>query len=498
MYKLFVILLITFYHISAEAQVLPTENAALTYRIIGFSFPKNHENKYILEIAGGEYISNKDFAKNIISRVVSHNNKIISEGPSFGSKFTWRIIYPGSDTTKSALHHFSTVMNDRVATNKLHLKILQTTDKSHANYYVSVDAGGVLYDMTGSPVWYIKENDSISGYVADMAFTSRGTITFLYKNGYEINYNGDIIWKTPKTEKTINGYPVGANYHHEFTRLDNGHYMVLGAQPIEYKLETNADTSYIVTNIDKKKEPGDYRSGVFGIITEYDEKGKTIWSWKTSDYLFAADFAYYEARKDSSKQSDPHDNSFFFDEKNKYIYLSFRNLNRIIKISYPGGKVVETYGENYKNDNESVGKGLFCNQHNVNISHDGLMYYFNNNTCCAKDSYPSIVLLKERKLPKESLKKVWEYNCICENRFTKRFASGGNVKELQDQSMFVNMGSAYSNLFIVNRDKKIIWSALPERFMETDQQWIPIREYRANIITEKELEQLIWSTENSK
>ena len=475
------------------SQITPRENAQLNYRIIGFSFPKNGSEKYILEIADGNVTTDKTFEAQIISRNTNKNNKIIAEVPTFGSQFTWRVKYVGATTTKSTLHHFSTVMNDRADTTKLRLKILQN-EQIPTNNYVSVDAGGVLYDMEGKPVWYMKDNDSISGYVADMEFTPEGTITFIYKNGYEINYNSDVLWKTPITTAVINGYPIGANYHHEFKKLKNGHYMILGAENVGFTLEIKKDVPYISLN----KGLGENRNGVMGVITEYDEKGNVVWTWKASEYLFSSDFAYYEAYVDTTKQSDPHDNAFFFDEKTNNIYVSFRNLNRIVKISYPDKKVVAEYGQNYKDGSISVGQDLFCNQHSINISDSGYMYFFNNNSCKLEDMYPSVVILKESKPDYNKLEEVWSYNCISPNEYTKRFASGGNVKELGNHSIFVNMGGIYSNLFIVDRDKKKSWSALPERYMQPDRKWTPIREYRANIITRKQLEQLIWNAEKIK
>ncbi len=40
---------------------------------------------------------------------------------------------------------------------------------------------------------------------------------------------------------------------------------------------------------------------------------------------------------------------------------------------------------------------------------------------------------------------------------------GGNVIELPDGSLFSCMGGSYSKVFIVNMNKEILWSALPEK-----------------------------------
>ena len=69
------------------------------------------------------------------------------------------------------------------------------------------------------------------------------------------------------------------------------------------------------------------------------------------------------------------------------------------------------------------------------------------------------------------------------------------ILELPDGNLFVCMGSEFSKLFIVNRGKKVLWSALPERYIEPDTKWVPNHEYRANIISRKDLEQIIWNAE---
>jgi hypothetical protein len=167
-----------------------------------------------------------------------------------------------------------------------------------------------------------------------------------------------------------------------------------------------------------------------------------------------------------------------------------------MKIEYPSGKTLGFYGENFFPGNSvSTGNNLLCNQHTIARSKDGNLYIFNNNSCMFKDSLPTIVEFKEPQFPGDTFKKVWEYTCTMEGNYNKFFGSGGNATELADGSFFVNMGSEYNKQFIVTRDKKIAWSAITERFMESDQKWTPIHEYRTSILSRKELERLIWNSE---
>jgi hypothetical protein len=479
----------------ATAQILPKENSKLNYRLIGFSFPaKPNAALYKIEIAAGNYSREDSFTKRIIVSYESGRNKIIGEVPAFGSQYTWRIVYSVKRKMgKSPLYHFTTGSSAHIDTSKLRLRLIQPA-QVYKDAYVTVDAGGVLYDMKGRPVWYLPDTDGISGYVADMQLSPQGTITFIYKDAYEMNYNGDILWKAPNTGIVSGDTALKESYHHEFTRLSNGHYMILGMQIVMCKLVPK-DGGYTVVPGNRSDRDG-YYFGRFGTIIEYDERGNVVWSWKAAKPLMESDFDYYESRIDSLKRFDPHDNAFFFDEKNKVIYLGFRNLNRIMKIEYPSGKVLNVYGEIFKPGVPSVGAGLFCNQHNIGRSKDGYLYFFNNNSCRFTDSLPSVVMVREPVSRGDTFKKVWEYTCTVEEGAPKKFGNGGNVSELPDGSLFVNMGSEYSKLFIVNRDKHILWSALPERFIETDGKWTSIKEYRATIITRKDMERLIWGAES--
>ena len=95
------------------------------------------------------------------------------------------------------------------------------------------------------------------------------------------------------------------------------------------------------------------------------------------------------------------------------------------------------------------------------------------------------------------MKKIWEYECTVDGIAAERkyqFANGGSVQELPDNSLFVNMShEAYTKIFIVDRDKNVLWSAIPEGWDKVKQKWTPIFQYRASMITDKnELGQMIW------
>ena len=490
------------------AQVLPKEGSALNYRIIGISFPATEgTGKYKVEIALGNYNSADSFRSHIIQTLHTKDNRVVAEVPLFGSSYTWRVSgRSDKNTDAAALHHFSTTTIPEMDTSNTRLRVLQQA-KKYKDAYVFMDGNRAMYDMDGNAVWYLPDIDGFKtekSLLRDMKLTPQGTITFMYeeKGAYEINLNGDILWKAPN-DGTVSGEKQ-EEYHHEITRLANGHYMVLGIENELWNRHLpSADSSYKIfplsTAVIADSNKRNYEKDPFGTVIEYDQKGNVVWSWKSSDYFRNSDI-YYKKGRNGQPELAAHENSFFFDEGTQTIYIGFRNISRIVKVKYPEGKVLDTYGELYKPDVPEAGNGLFCRQHCVRHSPDGYLYLYDNNSC-AHSGISRIVKLEEPAIPGGGLKKIWEYGCTTEGvlpgqQVSFQFAVGGNVTELPDQCLFVNMSTSYSKVFILSPDKDLLWSAIPEKWNARMKRWDMVYQYRASIITSrKDLENLVWSAE---
>ena len=487
---LFILFLFT---VQVNGQYFPGEGSKLHYRIIGFTFPAfDKADGYVLEIAQGNLNNSDSFSKHVINKLPTEKNKIIAEVPLFGSDYTWRVAFTkkGKVLRQSDLNHFYTIKNDRVDSSKQRLRVMHPT-KKHEDNYIIADGGGVIYDMNGQPVWFIPDTKEFGGNVADVKITNEHTMTFICGDVFEIDYNGNKLWKSPKVGKITGDTAHGEMYHHEFYKMSNGHYMAMGMQIRLSKIETKNGIPSIVTIDTKISEgPEGYKIGKYGFLVEYDKDNNIVWTWKTLDYLMASDFPYF-APRDSMLMFDAHDNSFYFDEASKVIYVGFKNISRVVKIEYPSGKVLATYGENFKPGNYGIGSGLFCQQHGIRLLSNGDFCFYNNNSCNKTDSLPTVEIVKEPSGSAKDFKRVWEYTCVGEGK-RNFFVRGGNAVELDDKSLFVNMGGMYSKFFITDRDRNIDWEALPERYMFTEFRWSPIYEYRANIISRKILEQMIW------
>lgn len=466
-----------------QAQILPKEGSKLNYRIIGFTFPAAQSNgPYTIEIAKGHYNSEDSFKSNIINTITAKTNKAIIEVPSFAQDYTW--CYKGAGQTSAELHHFSTYLRPCADTTVMRLRVVHEAEK-YKDAYIFTDNNRTMYNMKGEPVWFlpnVANRVTEHADLRDIKLTPTGTITFINSEvGYEINYGGDILWEANYKGKVNND--KSEFYHHELTKLSNGHYMILGNEFVPSKEGTG------LSNMVKMVQ--------FGTVIEYDKQGNVIWSWNSSKYFKDIPFIYPKW-PNGRQEKTMHQNSFYFDEKKKIVYVSFKNTNQVVKIKYPDGKILNTYGKPYDpNDEENH---LFCDQHSVKLSSKGHLMLFNNNMCNATEK-PKVMMFKEPAPGNNKLVKVWEYEApaevtqVMEQGRDIYYTSGGNAIELPDGSMFISMCNRYVNLFIIDANKKIIWNAVPEKSTDDHKQWLPSTQYRASIVTAKQMEQLVWSAQ---
>jgi hypothetical protein len=494
--SIFVLFLLLSGNLLLNAQYFPAEGCKLHYRIVGFKFPEHREaNRRVLEIAEGYDSTEAIFERNIVKTIQCYNDSQVAEVPYFGHSYTWRVVFfKGSKViAKSRLHHFETLIIPEVEPEVTRFRVMKPAGK-YKDAYVFIDGTRVLYDMNGMPVWFLPYIDSTQAPPADMKLSPAGTITFLLnQQAYEINYKGDVLWKGPN-DGLISGFG-SERYHHEFTRLECGNYMVLGNEFLTAGVRQPGLNRQPVPQRSREhpKPDGSVNSPMklpYSTIIEYDKDGNVVWHWRSSKYFIGSDVDNY--RPANNRFIDVHENSFFFDEANKNIYVSCRNISRVIKISYPEGRVIMNYGEIFKPGIQPQGTGMFCGQHSCRRSMAGELYLYNNNVCDTA-SMPKIVVMLEPETSRDTLKKVWEYECTLEIDVPKRFDGGGNVIELPDRSFFVSMNRPYSKIFIVGRDKQVLWSAIPEKYNSDEKKWDMVPVYRASIIDlHKKFEQMLW------
>lgn len=479
----------------SNAQIQPLENARLNYRLIGFSVKKNiAAATYVFEIANDSITEEPVFQQNIILKVSSATNTTTQTVPAFGKKYTWRAILvdkKGETISKTKLYHFTIGYSNFIDSAKYRFKILTNTTDGNDLLFFS-DNTQCIHNLNGEALWYLPEIKGINTKVRirDLKPTPDGHITFLTdSDACEINYNGKLIWKAPRSA-SANG-----NFHHEFTKLNNGHYMVE-----DYESMTRVIPKILMQYLDPAQV--DVNEGYFskkiqcGTLVEFNAAKKIVWQWNSCNHFTDAD--YFTLQVPGGRlNSDTHMNGFYFDEKNHFIYISFREISRVTKIKYPSGDVAAQYGNNYSG-NTSGGGNFFQSQHHCSLNSTGELCLFNNNRINKSNDRQTgkpisyITILKEPVSASDSIELKWQFPCDIDTLADASSETGGSVYELPNHNLLVSMGSA-NRCFIVSRDKKVVWNALTEMKID-DKVWSPLANYRISPIeNNKQLELLIFN-----
>jgi Arylsulfotransferase (ASST). len=476
----------------AKAQMHPAEGDTLNYRLIGFSIPDNEPSaKYVLELADGYYNNKVDFAKHIVLTQSANSNKQIATVANWGKVYTWRISKANNkDKIKSYgnLQHFVTGSR-YIADTSLHKLQVVNADQHHKDLYVFLDYSKAMYDTKGDVLWYLPDIPGIvdrHSNIRDLKPTSNGTLTFIYSRGiYEIDYDGNVIWQ--KQNNPVSKEDMIETYHHDFTKLDNGHYMVCGNELLTMPLDVDtAELNGLHIPMMKMVNGKANRRLSLGTIVELDENGKHVWEWKCSEHMMD-DTVFLHKIPRSPNELNPHMNSFYFDQKNNFVYISFKNPHHIIKVSYPSGKVVAKY------NGAAYTPSLFLGQHAVRLNSNGDMILFNNNHKAfnSRNSEHTSYLGVYKELPDGKLQKQWDYSCNIDTLADPSCGAGGSMVELPDGCYMGCVGAA-GRVFIASPDKKLIWNAV---MMANDNGiWKTQEEYRASFVEKEALNKMIFNT----
>ena len=497
MYKILAACLCLCIAASLKAQVLPAENDTVNYRLAGFSQPfKTTHTAYLLEVAEGNHTTIAGFEKNISISKTGTDNRIIAILPYFNHTYTWRMSAINADNSKvktGPLHHFTTGKLAFTDSTRYRLRIIDTATH-HKDMLVFYDDFKAICDMHGNVLWYLPSIPRIVEEfmnIRDLKPTAAGTITFMGGTHIcEVDYGGKVLWQQPGPGEQLPDSNVQA-FHHEFTRLQNGHYMVasfdLGTIELNIREFDTSAPRRLKFQYVKGEDGKYYRQFPVGCLKEFDAAGNLVWIWKVPPNVIK-DSAFIKRLPRFAEELTPHMNSFYFDEDKNHIYISYRNAHTILKIKYPEGDVVAVYRGNKRNNPD------FRAQHCVRLNSKGDIMLFNNNYLMGRDSNTSqktsfVTVLKQ--MPGNTLKKTWEFSCRIDNQAAPSTGSGGGVFELKDGCIIATAGTA-GRTFIADKDKKLVWNAVSEE--KGDEGWHHYSQYRVSVIEDTDtLKKLIFS-----
>ena len=449
-----------------RSQISPLPGAKLNYNQIMFECEKiKGPGFYVIQLSANT--TDTLFGYNLLERKDSSPAMLISN-LQFGQKYRWRYtrIKDGQKPVWQGPYLFEISAISMPGKNLERIIVSKNDTSANAGGFIINDGNHCIIDRAGKPVWYlpnitwrailVKKKVEIKPQILDLRLNAAGTITYLADSiAVECDLNGHQLWKGPN-DGNVSGMGT-ESYNHDFKRLPNGHYMILGNE-IWRKLPDYYDTvsiqkKYHIRQVFNNKE---YAKVEFGTVIEYDKNGKVVWSWNSQDYFDPDALKPWRLDQESDWSELAHINAFSVDKNNDYVYVGFRNINRVVKVEKKTGKVVDSWGQRWPGGEARKALDIH-RQHDANLLRDNTIAVFNSNDFPGSDSLASVVIFSQQ--PVDTGCVIWQFNCDFDSIDHRATRNGGNVDELKNGNLFVCTGNM-DRIFEVTRDKKIVWQAM--------------------------------------
>ncbi|MBI45513.1 MAG: hypothetical protein CMG66_05045 [Candidatus Marinimicrobia bacterium] len=416
------------------AGFLPLDNSSINYTQVFFKWPQiNGAQFYTLSI---EDDSSENFQINTIS-----NSVIVDSFLNWNNSYNWTVC--GIDEINNyplCYETFSLSINSLPSYYPNNIEVIFSSDLySPGITLLDFDSMGfsAAINKQGYPVWFVDK--SLFGQ-----FNSKILVTQLLKSGnfvglglgkgYEFDINGNIDFVTPAE------YDI----HHHFIKLDSTYLLIDG------HIESHPCPSPCPDNL-----PEDIL-WLGDRYVEIDLDGNLIWDWNTFDYISLDDYnpLYLQRLSNNYEAGDyldwTHSNSLFYDDNNQTVFISIRNLSRIINIDYNSRNIIwQVSGDNDLMANSYFDNDIvFSQQHSVQKNSNDRIIFFDNHSYLD----PEISKCIEFEYNSDSLNIVWDYT-LPNDLFT---GSRGECERLENGNTLINVGRT-GNLLEVDNNSDLIW-----------------------------------------
>ncbi|NQT24859.1 aryl-sulfate sulfotransferase [candidate division KSB1 bacterium] len=305
-----------------------------------------------------------------------------------------------------------------------HVEITVNDNPSSDYIFIDNRGGGpgrpynVIFDNTGSPVWYIHPNDERR----DFKVQPNGWITMLIRGGYGGSGWGHIAldgsYDYVKTFRATNGYTTD---EHELQVLEDGGWLVIGRRDVQ--------------NVDLSSYGGNPNATVRETcIQEYTANDELIFQWAAFDHFNIGDLEGESLN--SSYIRFPHMNAIDIDDDG-HIILSSRHLSEISKIHRNSGEFIWRLSGAH-NQFTFVNDPLqgTRNQHAARALGGGVYTAFDN----GNGHNPPISRAVKYQINTSQMTAtlIWSYN---EDGWFSQHMS--NAQQLSNGNMLINWGQSY-------------------------------------------------------
>lgn len=443
------------------SSVFPVPGSSINYTQILFEYPA--DSKAVTYVVRIYEMNGKDSV--LFREVKDSSNAVIVDGFSFGKSYNWSyrsLNRKGKVLAKSRIYSF----NILPLPGTVRINVVKNDSAQNQQGLISFDNAQIIVDRSGNPVWFLPPAPNKEfvrdDLVRDLRITPAGTTTFLTeKNCYELSFDGRILWKGPKVDSTSPNYIE--NYHHAFERLPNGNFMVAG----NHTVKVNTGDTIV--------------QGRFGVVGEYDRRGKLLWKWDSYTYFSEKDLLYKKG-PNGKPDISTHLNAFEYADGGRTIYAGFRDMNRVVKVDWASGKVLASYGSPMPSGDAATGKDFFNKQHDITLLRNGNLAVFNNDSIGVPGVISSVVIFSQVTQPGEQSQIVWEFPCKWDSLTDGKSEKGGSIDELPNGNYLINMGSLHRCIEITP-DKRIVWDVVEEYYNTDSAKYLPFRQYRSHYVS---------------
>ena len=244
-------------------------------------------------------------------------------------------------------------------------------------------------DEDGDIVWFYRSPSRIAGVTTldngNLFFhTARNSPTEIDWLGRTLRCWGAALGPNPMPAGAI---PVQAvTLHHQPDTLTNGNFLSLNAVPRRIEAYYTSETDATA--------PRRAQWVMGDEVIEFTPQGEVVWRWNSFDYLdpfkigYDTFWSYWWVRGFPQHLDWTHGNGVHHDPRDDSVLLSLRNLDAVIKIDRPSGKIRWILSRDMGWSEalrakllKPVGDGFIwpSHQHNPRLTPDGHVVLFNNN-----------------------------------------------------------------------------------------------------------------------
>ena len=431
-YKAIFRLLIFFSFIICQ-DFIPSNNSTLNYTQIFFKWPQiNNSHSYQLYFNGEQ--SNHE----------TSDNSIVISDFEWNDNYHWYVC--GVNELNDIIGCYDEIsFNIRALPldYPANVNILEFNESEYLSGITLLDyeslGFSVVLDQNGTPNWIADNTNFDNSKIWATQFLLNGHIVgFGPGIGYELNLDSDIVFQTDEE----------FGIHHQFYKTNNNSYFFIEGEVQYHPCPDECEPEYP----DIIPWQGDK-------FIEIDESGNVLWEWSTFDYLTLNEYNPYWVERymvqwdfGGNPNFDwTHSNSIYFDEEEGIVYVSIRNLSRIIAINYASKEILFHIGDSDFMEEVFFEDDFgFSHQHSAQITPNHNLLFFDNGrfnnpelSRCVEiefdDSYQNATL-------------SWEY-VIPESMFT---LSRGECDRLSNGNTLISVGRT-GNVLEVNNENEIVW-----------------------------------------